>query len=284
MIGGADWPARFRRCLDRSSSCTITCDSAYLDDMAMFGFAGRVAMGHALNRAQFLGVEAMQLAVSDGRASGTARDIGTWHRAAGITQVIDVESRSTMRSHAALSAPTQVAGCQAVIFADFHGFSRLRDEHYEAFISGVLGAIGQTIDGFGDDVLYRNSWGDAIQLVIRDVISAAKCALAIQNCLVSLDLASLGLPADLRLRVAGHVGRLINSPDPIRGVSGFWGREIDPSGANGAAHAGRRGLRHRCISALVALEPDARLACEYVGMVTTAKNFETIPMYRLRRR
>ena len=35
-------------------------------------------------------------------------------------------------------------------------------------------------------------------------------------------------------------------------------------------------------AALLSLEPDATARCEYVGMVTTAKGFETIPMYRLR--
>ena len=37
-------------------------------------------------------------------------------------------------------------------------------------------------------------------------------------------------------------------------------------------------------AALLALERGAPFATEYVGRVTTAKDFETIPMYRLRRR
>ena len=36
-------------------------------------------------------------------------------------------------------------------------------------------------------------------------------------------------------------------------------------------------------AALLALEPNCGSATEYVGRVTTAKQFETIPMYRLRR-
>ena len=35
-------------------------------------------------------------------------------------------------------------------------------------------------------------------------------------------------------------------------------------------------------AASLSLEPNATALCEYVGMVTTAKGFETIPMYRLR--
>jgi adenylate cyclase len=285
-IASSGWPARFRRCLDQSSSCTVTCDSAYLEDTAVFGFASRVAMGHAINRARYLGVEAMQLAVSDGRtwssASGTSKDIDVWRRADGITHVIDVQTH-TSRAQAPSPTRTGESDCRAIIFADFHGFSRLRDEHYEPFISGVLGAMAQTIDAFGSDVLYRNSWGDAIQLVISNVVSAANCALEIQRTLTSLDLGSLGLPSDLRLRVAGHVGRLVTSRDPIRGVSGYWGREmtraaqIEPRTPEGEVYV------TDAFAALVALEPESCLACEYVGRVMTAKNFETIPMYRLRR-
>src|SRR5271155_5755557 len=37
-------------------------------------------------------------------------------------------------------------------------------------------------------------------------------------------------------------------------------------------------------AALLSLEPAAPFATEYVGRVTTAKEFETIPMYQLQRR
>ena len=37
-------------------------------------------------------------------------------------------------------------------------------------------------------------------------------------------------------------------------------------------------------AALLVLDPDNQVAAEYVGHVTTAKDFETIPMYVLRRR
>ena len=36
-------------------------------------------------------------------------------------------------------------------------------------------------------------------------------------------------------------------------------------------------------AALLALEPDSHAICEYVGPIPTAKDFETLPMYLLRR-
>ena len=111
------------------------------------------------------------------------------------------------------------------MFADFRGISRLRDEHYEAFVGGVLGPLGRITEQMGSQILYRNSWGDADQLVARTVSSAATWALDVQRTISNIDMGALGLPDDLQLRIAVHAGRLIPREDPIRGVLGFWGRE-----------------------------------------------------------
>ena len=82
---GPEWSDSFEKCLRRSSSVMVACDKGFLDDASMFCFASRIAMRHARNRAQFLCVDAIQLAVTDGRrwsnTSGTASDIENWRRA-----------------------------------------------------------------------------------------------------------------------------------------------------------------------------------------------------------
>src|SRR5262249_48597822 len=75
--GGPGWSERYRSCLGRASSVRIAYDSAYSGDPALFGFATKVAMGHALHHAQHLGVEAEQLAVWDGE--GADSEPGTGH-------------------------------------------------------------------------------------------------------------------------------------------------------------------------------------------------------------
>ena len=254
---GPEWVGRFRRCLDRSSTCALASDSAYLDDDSVFGFASRIAMGRALNRAQVLGIDAEQFAVSDGRRwsteSGTVHEVARWQRAGGTSHIIATQLPRSSSVDEVLTgdttSPTGGAGsmCHAIIFADFQGFARLRDEHYLPFINGVLGPMADTVTSFGEAVIYRNSWGDAIQLVVRDVVSAASCALTLQNTVQSLDFETLGLPLDLRLRVAAHVGRLVASADPIRGTPSFWGREMTAGRTDRTAHARRRGVCHRLI-------------------------------------
>ena len=64
-------------------------------------------------------------------------------------------------------------------------------------------------------------------------------------------------------------------------MPGWWGRElaraahIEPRTPEGEVYA------TDAFAALLALEPESGLACEYVGRDTTAKDFETIPMYRI---
>ncbi len=50
---GGLWPARFRTCLARAEAIVNVSDSR-LRDEELFGYAARVAMGHALNRAAFI--------------------------------------------------------------------------------------------------------------------------------------------------------------------------------------------------------------------------------------
>jgi class 3 adenylate cyclase len=119
--------------------------------------------------------------------------------------------------------------------------------------------------------------------VLADARSAGHAALRFQESLHAIQLADLGLPDDLGLRVSVHAGPILQRQDPVRGVLGWWGREltraarIEPRTPEGEVYA------TEAFAALIALDPAAGLACDYVGQVTTAKDFETIGLYRLRR-
>jgi adenylate cyclase len=144
--------------------------------------------------------------------------------------------------------------------------------------------LATVLDEHQDAVLWRNAWGDAIAAVFTDVTAAADCALGFHDVLGLIDLAAIGLPADLNLRVGGHAGPVLPIVDPISQRLTYWGREltrvarIEPRTPEGEIYV------TDAFAALLALQPRAPFATEYVGRVTTAKDFETIPMYRLRRR
>jgi class 3 adenylate cyclase len=259
-----------------------------MGDDELFGYAARIAMGHALNRAEFLDAPAQQLAVwdqADGdEIAGTAHDVAVWKASGHPTHVIALRP-----SGQAPESPVQMQRSAnrhigAILFSDLHGFSRLRDEQFPLFIDEVLGPMGAVLDNHDATVLWRNCWGDAIAAVFSDVVSAAECALELQEALTSIELEKIGLPRDLGLRIGGHAGPVMAKPDPITQRPTYWGREltraarIEPRTPEGEVYV------TDAFAALLSLEPVVPFATEYVGRVTTAKGFETIPMYQLGRR
>ncbi len=282
---GPDWPERFRRCLAAATSVTIASDSAYNGDAVLFAYASRIAMGQAMNRAESLDARVWQLAVFDGEESyekgGTAHDIQQWKTAGGETEIISVKSTRVQTT-----APFNVSSkrvIRSVLFGDFKGFSRLRDEHIKSFLATIMQPVAEVLDRYAEHVIVRNTWGDGLFLVMDDAVNGARCALDLQERLHGLDLAAAGLPADMGLRLGGHTAPLVPVYDPVLRMPMVMGRgltraaRIEPRTPAGEVYVTTG------FAALLRLEPDCGVTSEYVGHLTTAKNFETTPMYLLRR-
>ena len=255
--GGPGWRERFQRCLDAATSVSIATAGPYLNDPELFAYCSRVAMGHALIRADFLAASAEQLAVWDGRppagVAGTAVDVTAWAGSGRPTHVISVAGE--VETTAADDPPRGGRTVRAMLFADLAGFSRLDDSHIPAFLGAVMQPLATVIERFGDAVLFRNTWGDGIYLVFRDVVNAAACALEMQTVLERVDLAGAGLPDHLAMRVAAHAGPVLECHDPIQGVPGFYGVEVtraarmEPRTPEGAVYVTDQ------FAALLTLEP-----------------------------
>ena len=283
---GPGWVDRFRACLGRADSVVHASDSSFMGDDELFGYAGRIAMGHALNRAAFLDAPAQQLAIWDQVQglvlAGTAHDVTVWKASGHPTHIIALPPPQPSPEETGPRSATRQIG--AILFTDLHGFSRLRDEQFPLFVGEVLGALGAVLDDHRETVLWRNCWGDAIAAVFSGVSEAADCALELHEALNRIDLEAIGLPANLELRIGAHAGPVMAIADPITRKPTYWGREltraarIEPRTPEGEVYV------TDAFAALLALEPVVAFVTEYVGRVTTAKEFETIPMYQLRRR
>ena len=283
---GPGWVDRFRACLGRADSVVHASDSSFMGDDELFGYAGRIAMGHALNRATFLDAPAQQLAIWDQVQgvvlAGTAHDVTVWKASGHPTHIIALPPPQPSPEETGPRSATRQIG--AILFTDLHGFSRLRDEQFPLFVGEVLGALGAVLDDHRETVLWRNCWGDAIAAVFSGVSEAADCALELHEALNRIDLEAIGLPANLELRIGAHAGPVMAIADPITRKPTYWGREltraarIEPRTPEGEVYV------TDAFAALLALEPVVAFVTEYVGRVTTAKEFETIPMYQLQRR
>jgi hypothetical protein len=307
---GRAWIGRFDRCLRAASSIRFATDDAYLGDDVLFRYGAELAMGLALLRARYLDADVRQLTVWDGQpaagAAGTAIDVATWLRGdrAGTLIRPDRDAAATEAVAPLTGAPEVPGGddgdtpdraaahpagrggrvVRAMLFGDVKGFSLLTDEQLPVFATRVFGALGEALHEHDANLWHRNTWGDAVFLVLSDAPGAAACALALQETMAAIDLRAAGLPEHLALRLGGHLGPVFPYQDPVLGRADFIGSHVSRTARiEPVTPAGAVYVTEPFAAALV-LSGRADFACDYVGHMPAAKNYGRLRMYRLRRR
>lgn len=281
---GEGWVRRFERCLGEADRVEVVTRSEYLGDPVLFDFCARIAMGNSLLRASFLATEAHQVAVWDGLRSGgvagTAADVETWAGAGLSATIISVSASESQ----AVPSDDAVRRIRALVFADFAGFSKLSDSQVLVFQEKVMRQVARALEPFRPSILHSNTWGDGVYLVFDDVVSAAECALAVQDAIATADLREMGLAAIRGLRIAAHATPVFDGWDPIVGGRVFFGAgvteaaRIEPRTPEGEIYTTRP------FAALSMLAANRNYETQYVGTLPTAKDFGEIPLFALRRR
>ena len=291
---GPRWIGRFERCLADATSVRYATDDAFLGDDVLFRYASELAMGLALLHARYLDAEVRQLAVWDGQpaasTAGTAIDIATWRRGGRETTVVSPSERAVSRTPGAdCTGPSGEAKAatgrtvRAIVFGDFQGFSKLTDEQLPVFAQRVLGAVAGILVRHGQDISQRNTWGDAIYVVLGDAPAAAEFALDLQAAIGAIDLEAEGLPDHLALRLGGHLGPVFTTRDPVLDQAVYMGSHvsrtarIEPVTPPGAVYVTEP------FAAALVLDGRSGFACDYVGHMDAAKGYGQLRMYRLRR-
>jgi hypothetical protein len=289
---GPDWVNRFERCLAAATTVRFATDDAFLGDDVLFRYASEYAMGLALLRARYLDAEIRQLAVWDGEpargAAGTAIDVATWRRSGRAVTVISphrgasaaLSSAPQTESHTPAGAGRTV---RAIVFGDFQGFSKLTDEQLPVFARRVLGAVAEVLSSHTDHIAQRNTWGDAVYVVLTHAAAAAEFALDLQAAIAAIDLEAAGLPEHLALRLGCHLGPVFPTRDPVLDETVFMGSHvsrtarIEPVTPPGAVYVTEP------FAAALVLDGQSGFACDYVGHMDAAKGYGRLRMYRLLR-
>ena len=285
---GEAWIDRFDRCMAAASSRTLATEMVYVGDPGQFAYASRVAMGLATLRAQHLGNAPLQLAIWDGSPSdssaGTGADVAAWRAQGGATIVIDPgEIDRDFARPPVPDATEHERALAAILFTDFPGFSKLAEAALPVFQDGVMRRVADVLNDHDDDVLCRNSWGDALYAVASSAAGAATIALALQRRLRDFDYGTLGLAHSGGMRIGAHYGPAYRAADPITGRMNFYGTEvsraarIEPVTPPGAVFVTEP------FAAILALEAPDQFQCRYVGRIELAKGYGVYPMYRLAR-
>ena len=152
------------------------------------------------------------------------------------------------------------------------------------FASEVMGGIGRILDDFGDAVLFRNTWGDAVYAIIDDPATAARIALAMQE---RLDVLPPGLGLDgerAGMRTGIHFGPIYRGIDPVVGNELWYGTEVTRTARIEPVTLVGQVYCTQPLAAMLALGDAAEFDCDYVGKVRLAKDYGELSLYRLSRR
>jgi len=293
---GEQWVERFRRCYEAAAEPRrFATEGGYLGDDILFGYCSQLAMGLAQLRAHVMATAAEQIAVWDGQpasgAAGTAVDMAVWRRTGMPQTVIPIGGETAhpaggLKRAQARAGDKNAAGrrTRAMLFGDIHGFSKLTDSQLPTFVDVLLGTIARVTERFAEDVLLKNTWGDGLFLVFDDAGKAADCALSLQEELAAVDLAAVGLPDTLALRLGGHLGPVYNAIDPILKHNNFFGAHVSRAARIEPVTPEKLVYVTETLAAVLKLYNADQFTCHYVGNTKAAKDYGSMRMFLLTRK
>jgi hypothetical protein len=303
MPCGETWARRFDQLLadaehgrSRLTFEVVTEDHGALSDAA-YAYTTRLAMGLAALHARAIAGEMEQIAVWDGAAGtsgagGTGGDVAAW-TSFGLGPVTTVpavraptarpETRPGTRPEADPKArvPAAEQTTVAILFGDFVGFSKLREDEVLAFEETYMRVVADIAADHADAVRFSNTWGDAVHMVFAGADEAASFALALQDRLRGIDLHAIGLGAPVQLRLACHFGPVHQRFNPVRQSTVFCGTHLSRCARIEPVAIPGRVFVSEAFAAELALTAPERFRCEYVGSMETAKGYGKLRMYLL---
>jgi tetratricopeptide (TPR) repeat protein len=289
---GKGWVERFQSCLASARSVRYATEDAFLHHDRLFQYCSHLAMGLAILAARHMQTRVLQGVVWDGVATagiaGTVSDIQAWRRTGHPQYTVRCgdPSREDDLADVCVTTPA-VRGpgreIRAMLFGDLHGFSKLTDRELPLFASHIMKPFSEVVRKFRERTSFVNTWGDGIFVVLESVCDAAEWALTLQERMSQIDYRQAGLPAELQLRLGGHLGPVYQLRDPILGRTNFYGSHvsraarIEPVTPEGCIYV------TETFAAILALNDSERFACDYAGYTELAKHYGRLRVFLLRR-
>jgi adenylate cyclase len=282
---GAEWVPRYHACLSRATSITHASNMSYVRDPAQYAYATQVAMGISRLHARYRGARAVQIAISEigGGRSLTRQHIEAWQAAGGRSAVIEVTRLERPSRRKEPSTPETPRGVFGLLFADFPGFSKLDERKLPAFWDEVMARAAVVLNKYREAVEYRNTWGDALYIVFRDLVAAADAALDLRASFAEVNTLALGLPPGAAMRIGLHCGAIYLGNDPVTERMNYYGSEVARAARIEPVTPAGQVYVSEPFAALLELRQPERLRCNYVGRVPLAKAYGEHPLYRLER-
>lgn len=287
---GAYWADRFDQAMAYAEGHTylggvVAAGSGMAE---VYDAASQVTMGFTEVLAESQSRDAAHLAVlcSTGKPqSQSRRDSTAWRKRGNTADDIVIPSKAPPPAPVRPMQESAVDHDQlyvATIFCDLVGASKLSEDLTSRVFEDLYQKMAETLAPF-DTVLERNTWGDAVFLVLRDIEEAAEAALALRQ-FADEELAD-EKGDGTTFRIACHYGPAYKIVDKLRDVLAYTGlsvvkaARIEPITPPGDVYATQSFAGKLKFDRL-----DDRYTLELVGDVPLAKNYGSEILYSLRRK
>lgn len=113
---------------------------------------------------------------------------------------------------------------RSLLFADVRGYSRLTGFQITQYLNSVIPRIAGELSG---RTAFTNTWGDGLFCVSDHPSDAIEAALGLVHLFETTPWEQSGLPSDLAVRVALHLGSCERGLNPITGREEFLGVDVN---------------------------------------------------------
>ena len=250
-------------------------------------------MGLTILRAQQLSSEPIQLAVWDGQETaekaGSFADIQVWQRQG--LKTVTIGSDGNLGANGVKHAEPESGShtlpgrkVRAIMFGDFHGFSRLSDRQLLTFYSQVMQCVAAALDTFPATLPHATPGATGCLSSSRILAPphAAPCkskrswrgsTSPRSACRQASACGSASTPARYSKFMTLTLKLLTSTLTHINRTA-----RLEPNTPPGEVYV------TEAFAALFTLIEDEELICEYVGLMQAAKNYGRLRTYLLRRR
>lgn len=311
---GGHWERRFRNACKLATSVSFATEEAFLGHDALLRFNNHLIQGMARAHATLNRSTPHLLAVWDYAAAsgaGSAADfIDNWPEITGLHLIhLDELRENAPQPPAQTSDLTDAARpappptvflpqrtIRTMLFADIVGYSKLREEDLPRLWEG-LESIKPLLEESGARLRLIESWGDAIYAVMDNSLDLATYAFALIDAVARIDTGHSGLSRHLQVRIGLHAGPVFEGPHPLTGRQIVYGSHvsrtarIEPVSLPGHVYASQQFVAmllaedsaHAHKARMTGQTHVQRYACEYLGMLSLAKNYGRQQVYHVRR-
>lgn len=265
---GPDWSRRLAALIDQATEYSVA--RGFLEDEDAWSerYVDAMALGLSRLAAQRLGSEWYCPGFGSTAASLEESARAVWQQR---TQTLVHDTRFDRRF-------------VGLIFADFAGFSRLKDVDLPMFWVRFMHAIGEQLNAHRSNIMLQHSWGDALHVVTSTASEAAQLSCDIQDCVEQLRPSLPPALSRLELRLSAHFAPVFAGPNPIEGETTYFGTPLSLTARIEPVTPPGMIFVTEAFASQITLESPGAFTLEYSGDVTLAKAYGRSRLFNLRRR